>query len=374
VVTATDVLPDQAELRAARRERVLAEMELADVDILITGREPNARYVAGVPRLWIAGSRPFGPGCLMTRSGAIHLVSTWDEGVPDDIPHENLHGITFNGANTLAWLQQVEGAASARVVATDGLMPSTARLIQRAFPEAELVDGEALMRRARRIKLPDEVAAIREAVRVAERALAAARAALVVGVTERQLTAVFMEEMAAAGVTTPTTQDVAWITSRDEAWTRANRDVAVAADDLVVFDAGVMSGGYIGEVGCTESIAGVAVVAGDLATQSEELWDRLMAACQPGASATGLLEAYDAAKLPPPPQPVAHGLGHGNDLPLVTHALPRTAAEQVLEPGMVLAVNAYVWQAGVGAVYRQEAVLITDSGPEVLSEARSPIT
>ena len=81
-----------------------------------------------------------------------------------------------------------------------------------------------------------------------------------------------------------------------------------------------------------------------------ELWDRLLDACRPGAPLTDLLDAYDAAGVPPPPMPVARGLGLGFDLPLVTHALPRTAAEQHLEAGMVLALTAYVWQEGVGAV------------------------
>ena len=72
-------------------------MEAADIDILVVGREANARYVSGAPRLWTAGSRAFGPGCVLVRAtGAVHLLSTWDEGVPDDIPHEHLYGISFN--------------------------------------------------------------------------------------------------------------------------------------------------------------------------------------------------------------------------------------------------------------------------------------
>ena len=37
--------------------------------------------------------------------------------------------------------------------------------------------------------------------------------------------------------------------------------------------------------------------------------------------------------------PVARGLGLGFDLPLVTRALPRTAGEQYVEAGMVLALT-----------------------------------
>jgi hypothetical protein len=34
---------------------------------------------------------------------------------------------------------------------------------------------------------------------------------------------------------------------------------------------------------------------------------------------------------------------------------------------MVVALTAYVWAEGVGGLYGQEPVLITDSGPELLS-------
>jgi Xaa-Pro aminopeptidase len=354
-------------------------MDAADIDVLITGREANARYIAGVPRLWLAGSRPFGPGCILERtSRSIHLVSTWDEGVPDDIPHEHLHGITFNSANTLEMLQGIEGAATARIVATDGLMPSTVKLVRTAFPAADLIDGEGMLRRIRTIKMPDEIEAIREAVQLAEAALAAAESSLAGGITERQLTAVFMEAMAGAGVTTPTTQDVAWITSKAAAWSRSTRDTAVQQGDLVAFDAGVIRGGYIGEVGRTRALGELSSVAGPLLARWDELWERLLTACRPGASGTSLLEAYAAAGVPAPPVPVARGLGLGNDLPLVSAQLPRTAAEQRLAAGMVLALTAYVWQEGVGGVYGQEPIVITDAGPELLSaqpfrEARSPI-
>jgi Xaa-Pro aminopeptidase len=367
-LTSTDVIPDDAELRAARRERVLEAMEAAGVDILITGREPNARYVAGVPRLWINGSRPFGPGCVIEReTGSIHIVSTWDEGVPEDIPHENLHGITFNRANTLAWLTQVEGAATAKTVATDGLMPSTLSLIRTAFPSADLLDGEQLMARVRRLKLPEEIRAIRTSVRIAEHSLAAAEAAFGAGMTGRRLTATFMEAMADAGVTTPTTQDVAWITGRDRHWSQASRDTAIAVGDLVAFDAGLLADGYVGELGRTIAVGGVPPAARKLRQQWDELWDRLIDACRAGAPATGLLDAYDASGAAPPPVPVARGLGLGNDLPFVTGALRRTAGEQTLEAGMVLALTAYVWEEGVGGIYGQEPVVITADGPELLS-------
>jgi len=367
-VTITEVLPDDAALRVARRARVLAEMDAAGIDILVVGREANARYVSGAPRLWTAGSRAFGPGCALVRAtGAVHLLSTWDEGIPDDIPHDHLYGITFNGMNMLKALQGIDGAATARTVATDALTPGAAKLLPQAFPAAELVDGEPLLRRARRTKTPEEIDAIRAAVRVAERALGAAEAVLDPGITERELTATFMEAMATAGVTTPSTQDVAWITSREHPWRGGDRDVPIATGDLVAFDAGVLAGGYVGEFGCTHVIGGSTVTTRPLLRRWQELWDRLLAACRVGAPCSALLDAYDETHVPPPPMPVARGLGLGYDLPLVTHALPRTAAEERLEEGMVLALTAYVWEEGVGAVYGQEPVVVRLAGPQLLS-------
>ena len=54
-MTVTEVRPDDATLRLARRARVLAEMEATGIDVLVMGREGNARYVSGAPRLWTAG-------------------------------------------------------------------------------------------------------------------------------------------------------------------------------------------------------------------------------------------------------------------------------------------------------------------------------
>jgi Xaa-Pro aminopeptidase len=367
-MSVTEVRPDDTALRLARRARVLAEMDAANIDVLVVGREANARYVSGAPRLWTAGSRAFGPGCVLVRATrSVHLLSTWDEGIPDEIPHENLYGITFNQSNFVKVLQNVDGAATARTVATDALTPSSAQLLPTAFPAAELVDGEPMLRRARRVKTPEEVDAIRASVRVAERALAAAEAALAPGITERQLTGVFMEAMASAGVTTPSTQDVAWITSREHPWHRASRDTSAVPGDLVAFDGGVVAGGYVGELARTQSVDGDTNGGRELFRRRDELWDRLLRACRPGAPATDLLDAYRAAGVAPPPMPVARGLGLGFDQPFVAHALPRTAADQQLEAGMVLAVTAYVWKEGTGAAYGQEPVVITATGPDLLS-------
>ena len=273
---ATEVLADDRALRTGRRERALAQMEKHDLDVLVLGRQANVRYVSGAPQLWVAGTRPFGPTCVVVReTGAIHLLSTWDEGVPDDIPHENLYGIAWNPMNTISVLKGIEGAAAAKRVGTDALSPGFAQLLPMAFPNAELVDGELAMRAARRIKTTEEVTALREAIRVAEVGLAAAVAELRPGISEKTLAGVLLEAMAAGGVSTPSTQDAAWVTSREHPWRRASADGRVQTGDLVAFSSGVLDAGYTGEVGRTWPV-GEPNGGADLYRRWDALWGQAL--------------------------------------------------------------------------------------------------
>lgn len=369
---AEEIIPDDLSLRTGRRERAIAAMNAHDLDVLVLGRQANVRYVTGAPQLWVAGTRPFAPICVLVRAtGEIHLNSTWDEGIPEEIGHDHLYGLAWNPMTIIEVLKNVKGAAEAKRVGTDALSPTFGQLLPMAFPNAELVDAEVAMKAARRTKTPDEIRVLRGALAVAERGLAAAASELAVGTTEQALNGVLMEAMTAGGYSTSATQDGAWITSPDHAWRVGRRDRRIAEGDLVAFAAGALADGYVGEVGRTWPVGDVPG-ADALFGRSNDLWERLIDACRPGASAGELLAAYDAAGEALPPIPVAHGLGLGFDPPVISPDLPQTSADERLDPGSVLAVTAYVWEAGVGAVFRRDAVLVTDTGAEVLTASPSP--
>lgn len=369
---AEQILPDDLALRTGRRERALAQMEAADLDILVLGRQANVRYVTGAPQLWVAGTRPFAPICVLVRaSGEIHLNSSWDEGIPEEIGHDHLYGLAWNPMTNIDVLKKIEGASTARRVGTDAMSPSFDQLLPIAFPNAELVDGEVAMRAARRTKTAEEIRVLRGALTVAETGLAAAVSELAPGTTEQALTGVMLEAMAAGGVSTSATQDGAWVTSREHSWRVGRRDVRVQDGDLVAFASGALADGYVGEVARTWPVGEVSG-ADALYRRSNDLWERLVDACRPGAPASDLFTAYETAGESLPPMPVAHGLGLGFDPPVISPDLPQTSAGEVLDPGMVLAVTAYVWEPGVGAVFSRDAVLITDDGPEVLTKSVTP--
>src|ERR1700743_3291165 len=254
---ATEVSPDGRDLRFGRRQRALAQMEAHDIDVLVLGRQANVRYVTGAPQRWIGGTRPFGPVCVMLRgSGEIFLMSTDDEGVPEEIGRDRLYGLAWNPMTFIDVLKNIDGSSTAKRVGTDAITPTFATLLPMAFPNAEFVDGELPMLAARRTKTADEVAAMSTAVRVAEAGIAAAGAELRPGLTEQTLAGAVLEAMAAGGVSTPATQDAAWVTSREHPWRRAHDDGEVRSGDLIAFSAGALADGYVAEVGRTLPVGG----------------------------------------------------------------------------------------------------------------------
>lgn len=369
-----DIEADDRALRFSRRARALAQMEAHDLDVLVLGRQANVRYISGAPQLWVVGTRPFGPICMFVRAtGEIHLNSTWDEGIPEEIPHENLYGLAWNPMTLMGVLQGIEGADTARRVGTDALTPTFAKLLPMAFPNAELVDGEQAMRAARRIKTPEEIDALGRALRVAEEGLAKASAELAAGISEQQLAAALLEAEAAGGVSTPATQDAAWVTSKDHPWRRPPGDGRVRDGDLVALSAGVLADGYVGEVARTLYVGEPTDAVRALYRRRDDLWDRLLHAARPGNTTSALLDAYEQAGERLPAMPVAHGLGLGFDPPVVSPSLRATAEQDVLEEGMVFALTGYVWEQGMGAVFTRDAVVIGADGPEVLTQAPSAV-
>ncbi|WP_197375075.1 M24 family metallopeptidase [Mycolicibacterium baixiangningiae] len=365
-----EIEADGRALRYSRRERALAQMEIHNLDMLVLGRQANVRYISGAPQLWVVGTRPFGPICEFVRAtGEIHLNNTWDEGIPEEIPHENLYGFAWNPMTLVGILQNIKGADTFRRVGTDALTPTFAKLLPMAFPNAELIDAEQAMQAARRIKTPEEVQALRRALVVAEEGLAAGVAALGPGTTDKALAGAVLEAEAAGGVSTPATQDAAWVTSKEHPWRRADDDGLVRDGDLVALSAGVLADGYVAEVARTLYVGEPTDAVRALYRRRDDLWDRLLEACRPGMTASALLDAYQQAGERLPAMPVAHGLGLGFDPPVVSPTLRATAEADILEEGMVLAVTAYVWEQGVGAVFTRDAVLITADGAEILSAA-----
>src|SRR6476646_9274503 len=97
------------------KEHVFEEMARQGIDVLILGREGNARYGSGARRLFLAGERAFTPGCVVVRETAgVHLLANTDFGIPGEIPHENLYPTSWNPATLAGRVAAIPGVSSAR--------------------------------------------------------------------------------------------------------------------------------------------------------------------------------------------------------------------------------------------------------------------
>jgi Xaa-Pro dipeptidase len=287
------------------KERVLAEMGRQGVDVLLLGREGNARFVSGAQRLFLAGERAFAPGCVVVgETGGVHVLSVTDFGIPAE---NELYPPSWNPATLVDRVAGIPGVRSARRIGVDGLTSLFEGLITAAVPGAELVDGEAVMRRARRIKPPDEVARLRAAASVAAAVMGAAFDAVAAGDADEVIKAIAMETMAKEGTTTAAFEP------------RVDRE-----GPRVTIAVGVLRDGW--EADMTRTIPG---------ESGTDALARVIDQCRPGALVADLGDV--------------HGVGLGYEV---------LAPADVLEAGMVLS---------VGVPGARDVVVVTDDRPDVLT-------
>jgi Xaa-Pro aminopeptidase len=365
-----------ARLRAERRRRLFDAMADADIDVLVLGRPANIQYASGAHQLWAAGLRPFAPACVVVReTGRVHLMSTWDDGVPPEIRTQDLFGMSWNPAVLIARLQAIPGLGGARRVATDGVSPAAAELLQVVCPAATLVDGVVALWQARAHKTTDELACIRTAANLAEAALSTLVAGLIPGVTERSLVGTFVASLAALGVPTPPSEGIVCATPRQGPVSRRRLagDRPVGPGELVALNPGAFYAGYEASLARTWVAGEVSPTRAqrDVARRCREVLDAVVSACRAGARGSDLQRAWDASGEPAPPAPFVRGVGLGAEPPLIGAGL---GAESRLQVGMVLAVEAWVAAEGAGGVLEQDLVLVTDAEPEVLTRyGRGPL-
>jgi Xaa-Pro aminopeptidase len=373
---------DFGALRADRRARVLAAMEERGVDVLVLGRRGNCKYVTGHRSLWRAVLTPWGSMCFVVRAtGDVTLMgSTWDDGIPPEIPTDRLSGLMWNPALIAADIERIDGLATARTIGVDGMSHGIAALLAHLAPAAELADGDELMRDVRSVKLPAEVDCLRVALAIAEGAVSDALLAVAPGVTEVELKARCQESIAANGTTLPGFEPFFCATPRSASdapvMPPLRREVTAApltAGDLVAASGSVLYGGYEGAATRTWPCPGSGGGVPDRAHAAlHRRWrtalDAMVARCTPGTAPSTLRDAWLGTGEALPPVLLAHGVGIGVEPPVVGGALgPDASDADPLRAGTTLVVQGYVWEEGVGGLLGSDTVLVTDEGPVTLS-------
>ena len=361
---------DFTRLRRERRRKLFDGMDHAGLEALVLGRPANARYASGARQLWRTGAHPFAPLCVVIReTEKVHLLSSWDEGVPAEIGHEELYGLFWNPAHLVAALGEIPGFARAHRVGTDALTPFFGRVLRELVPALELVDASPLLHRARAHKTADEIAAIEVAVAVAEAGLTALEEALRPGITERALFGAYLEAVAGLGAPTPPSESVVFATPRQGPvrFRYLAGERTIGQGELVVLAPGALYAGYEGGVARTRTAgAAPSPEARRLAIRCRGAVDSLVGACRAGNTGADLYRAWESTGESPPEIALANGVGLGTEAPLVGFG---RGGDANLEEGTVLSVQAWVSEEGTGGFLQRELVQIGEDGPKVLTRS-----
>jgi Xaa-Pro aminopeptidase len=288
------------------------------------------------------------------------------EGIPEEILPDDFFPVTWNPMNFVERFAATDGTSQARRVGFDGLSPFFDGLMRQAFPRAEFVAAEEMMRGVRRTKLPEEIVCLRTAAAIAESALYAAAAEVRPGVTEKHLQATFLDRMCVLGTSQFSQQGTFTQIDPGGRLRTITGDRTLDEGAMVALAGGVLWAGYEGSLArtwwCGNRRRPTDAHRG-LYQQWREVIEPVVAACRPGATGADLRAAYRGER----GATLAYSIGLGHEGPVAGGGLSDNGERaQVLEAGMVLGVRALIG-GPEGGYLGEDMVLITDGRPELLT-------
>ena len=238
------------------------------------------------------------------------------------------------------------------------------------FPEAEFVDISDLFVYARSVKQPDEIEMFRKLCRIADHGFTEVSKIAKIGVSERELSQCFREDVIKSGFCVPSAWSM-FSTGPPGARLTLPGDGVVKDGDVVKFDAGVNAEF---DFYTTDTSRAWIIGNGDpaLLKLKDRLYEgqrRMIAAAKPGLPINELYHtAYDYVKEMFPCYRRGHQ-GHSISMGPATAEAPYINASETrpLEAGMILAMEVPCYIDGVNGFNIEDMVLITEDGCEVLT-------
>ena len=281
--------------------------------------------------------------------------------------------LTWNPRKVFGAIGSIPGLSDATCIGVDGMSTCMGHALAMLAPSATIVDGERLLRGVRAVKLPAEVDCIRVAISMTEGALVAARAELRPGVREVALKAGSTRRCAGYGVNHPAIEGAFCATPRAHARaTRRRRSASCPTSGRSrrrprCGTGSVPYSGYEGVMVRTWPCTGPSGTPSEAQRSLWERWaeahDAVVVRCRPGATLAELERAWLDAGEQRCGLPIVQGVGLGVEQPVVGTDDGLAPPDDRLVAGMVLGVQGYVWQDGIGGYLGGETVHVTDAGP-----------
>jgi len=401
-VTRRDALPDAAPALRGQlsprppateeRARAAAALRAAGINLAVLSSVANVTYATGVQvpvsfgagaelsyAPWLAvfpahgdGGALVAPHCSGQDAAGngfepldFDTLDTWDP--PDP---EGTYLSQLRQALRLAGATAGHGAIG---VELRSLPVVAARAIERALPGWEIVDAEPALRAARRTKTAREVALLRRAAHLAD----VSHTTLAEQCREpgRNELAMFSEvslaiNRAAGRIVDLSGELVTGPRTTTVAYPNGPHDRVTQTGDAALMDLSGRLDGYWFDCTNTHLVGGIEPTTEQsrYARASQAACEAGMAALMPGAKASDAFHAAETS-FAARSLPMAHYAGH--QVGVTVNELPRLVPydHTPIEPGMVFCVEpgAYQGPGGTFGARSEKMVLVTETGPEILS-------
>ncbi len=347
---------------AGRISKVAGRLEDLEVDALLVTELTNVRYLTG-----FSGTNG---QLLVTSSGATFLTDPRYEARAGDLV-EDAEIVVYPARLTQTLIERLSAGRTKRL----GFEASTVSVAQRDDFDSELGDVELIpttkvVEKLRRVKEPEEVELIREAVRIGDEAFTWGLERIAPGVSERELALELEVRMRWAGADGVSFEPIVGSGPLSAHIHHTPTDKFFDKGELVLLDFGCRWEGYCSDLTRT-------VVLGAGTPEQHGLYETVLRAQRKGietvasgrsgidvdAAARGVIDEAGLRER------FGHGLGHGVGLEI--HESPRLhrISEDTLEAGDVVTVEPGVYVPGTGGVRIEDCVLVTEGGADVLTGA-----
>jgi Xaa-Pro aminopeptidase len=346
----------------ARCERLLKNLRKAGVDTLLVTNYTNVTYLTG-----FTGDDSY---LLVTPKGNI-LISDprYTTQLEEECPGLELH-IRPPGELMLEGTSKVlkRAKVSRLGIEGDSMSVGLREKLAEKVEKVEFVTTSGQVEMLRMVKDKEEIAEIRFAVAIAEKAFAVVKAALRSDQTEKQIGDDLEHQIRLFGGRCTSFPPIVAVGDRAALPHYRAGERRIAESDFVLIDWGAF-----GRLYCSDLTR--VLVTGKIPPKLQRIYgvvlaaqERAIEAIRPGktgqeidAVARGIIEKAGFGKQ------FGHGLGHS--LGLQIHEAPRFAKgnEVKMEPGMVMTVEPGIYLPGFGGVRIEDDVLVTRDGCEVLT-------
>jgi Xaa-Pro aminopeptidase len=389
-------IPDAAHLERMHRERtdrVRGLMQEQGLDALVLLANTNVAYATGA--IWPfadSGRAHFEQPVAVVLSGddRPHLFSParQEDRLRLELPADHLHGpvyLDFDEGVELFAAQLSHLVPLGAVIAIDE-WTNAMRREQSLLFAVPPKDAGKVISRAKVTKTADELACMRQALRITERAIGEVHKRVAPGVRQTDLTATFLGAIFDAGadanildpiwqVMPSRVSDGPWTTTGDLACPLLTTERELVEGDVLWVDTGISYAGFHSDFGRTW-IVGREPDARQRAQfdRWQAILDAVLGVTRAGATAgdltTAAIRAAGGLKPWMPHFYLGHGLGIDSaEMPYVGSDIGEAFdASLVLTAGMVLVLEPIVWDDGAAGYRAEEVLLITDDGWEPMTD------